>query len=138
MTSAEGCKVLLDEFFAGKKKRKGIKFASSAKNQVADSRYEVLLNDRISAVAIGDYGADCSTVSKHMMQRVFAASDVELPQPVEPKKEFESTADLLIVSRANQKAIKSLLTMMSRTKVQIMLHEVEFLVTEQSMNESIF
>lgn len=140
LTSAEERKRLLDQFFAEKKCKRRVKVATVATVPLDDGRYQMLLNDKVSIIAIGDYGADCTVISRALMNDVMAMSKAnmtELDDPITLEIAIKSTADAPITFVANQKPVMSLFFTLPWTKIPIVLHGVEFFVTEQSMEDVI-
>ena len=138
-------KELLGEYHA-REKEKSLRFKTVSSETKPDESvdategiYRVIVEDTVSFVALGDYGADESALSAKQFQKVLSAvpnlkSDI-LPEPLSLSSAIRGSSENRIAFTASQTVDLSITIVLPETYLPIRIHQVPFLVVDQEMDE---
>lgn len=142
-TSEERKKELLQEYYKNRKAQvKSVKLADMQNTQTPsaeDGRYKVILEDVVSATALGDYGSDQCAMPNSLLKEVIQADStvpVEiLEEPLQLEAAVKGTKDNPILFSASKTATLSLTIMLPGSNIPVRIRGVKFYIVDQEMGE---
>lgn len=147
-TSDEKKKELFEEYRAqrknnngGNKFMKAVKLPDGTPPDASEGRYRILLEDQVTAVALGDYGSDESAISSAVCDKLLASNQTGFPtilaDPIKLSTAISSTTSNPITFTASRRVTLSVTIILPNTHLPIRIHGVPFLVVDQEMDEAL-
>lgn len=139
-TSEEMKKELLAEFYEEKKNLKSVTRVPVVPTpNAAEGRYQVMIEDKIQAVALGDYGSDINAIPASIYETVIASEPTittqTLPKPMLLKLAIANATEQGSDFTASRTSYMSVTIVLNGSNIPVRIRGVEFAVVDQEMDE---